>query len=153
MWDTGGWICRHRPCPWSEGVYRIHGLDPESFVPQLETAIDLYHPEDREVVKGCVADAIERRSSYEFTLRIVRPDGDVRHVLSRGRCEVDAASDRVTGLFGIFMDVTDLARVERQLGDKSANLEATLDSMDQGPRQGGRRRVDRAGEPPVRGHL
>ena len=117
---------------WSNGVYRIHGLDPESFVPRLETAIDLYHPEDREVVKGCVSDAIARRESFEFTLRIVRPDGDVRHVLSRGRCEVEAATGAVTGIFGIFMDVTDLARVERQLGDKSAHLKATLDSMDQG---------------------
>ena len=36
---------------WSEGLYRVYGLDPESEHPSIERWMDLVHPEDRERVE------------------------------------------------------------------------------------------------------
>ncbi|HBJ94487.1 MAG TPA: hypothetical protein DDZ43_16560, partial [Hyphomonadaceae bacterium] len=36
---------------WSEGVFRIYGIDPEWGEPELEDAIEFYHPDDRAVVE------------------------------------------------------------------------------------------------------
>ena len=34
---------------WSDELYRIWGLDPESFTPTPETILERIHPEDRRV--------------------------------------------------------------------------------------------------------
>ena len=117
---------------WSDEIYRIHGVDPASFSPTIETGIAFYHPDDRLEVAHCVARAAAERTHFTFNLRLLRPDGDERHVLSRGRCEVDPVTDELIGIFGVFLDITDLARAERDLSATSAHLQATLDNMDQG---------------------
>ncbi len=117
---------------WSAEVYRIHGLDPTVFTPDVETAIDLYHPDDRAEVQQHVSTALKTLESFEFKLRILHTDGDVRYVQSRGRCEVDAATGTLTSLFGVFLDMTELARTERRLREQSNLLQATLDNMEQG---------------------
>ncbi len=116
---------------WSDEVYRIHGLDRAKFVPNTASAIEFYHPDDRAEVRRCVDEAIACGSGYEFSLRIMRPDGECREVVSRGFCE-RAADGTVTAIFGTVMDVTDLRQTERDLAEKSAVLEITLDNMDQG---------------------
>ena len=116
---------------WSAEVYRILGQDPAEFELNIENAIALYHPDDRAEVARCVGEAVEARKGYEFRLRAIRPDGEVRHVLSRGVCELDEATGAVRAVFGAFMDVTDLVEAERRVSEKSALLETTLDNMDQ----------------------
>ena len=105
---------------WSDEVFRIHGLDPSLPPPRLEAAIGFYHPDDREEVTNCVSRAMDLRQNFDFTLRIVRPDGEERHVFTRGICEVDAITDQVTGLFGVFGDITDLTRAQSELADREA---------------------------------
>lgn len=117
---------------WSEQIYRIHGRDPGTYVPLLDSAIDAYHPHDRESVSMSVSSAVESNGSFEFQKRIVRPDGEVREVISRGRCEVDPMSGSVVAIFGVIMDVTAAKVAERELRAKSTLLETTLDTMDQG---------------------
>ena len=117
---------------WSDEVFRIHGFDPARPMLSLEEAIGCYHPDDRPVVERHVGEAIAARQSFEFSLRLIRPDGEIRNVMSRGFCEIDAASHEVIGLFGVFMDITDLTRAERELERKSVHLQITLEKMDQG---------------------
>ena len=105
---------------WSAEVFRIYGLDPTSYVPRVETAIHAYHPQDQAEVVRCVNNAIGERKSFDFRLRIIRPNGETRFVLTRGLCEIDPQTNGLTALFGVIMDVTDLAQAEREAGEKSA---------------------------------
>ncbi len=92
---------------WSPQVYRIHGLDPSTFQPELANAIDAYHPDDRAGVSGCVQEAIEKGSPFDFELRLIRPDGSIRRVHSKGRCEVDPLTQKTRSVFGVFHDITE----------------------------------------------
>ena len=116
---------------WSDAVYRIHGLDPAVFTPTVEAGSQACHPDDRARMDACIAGAIRDRTGFEVRLRIVRPDGDVRDVFARG---IYRSADRSghAALFGVFADVTDRKQAERALAEKSALLEATLESIDQG---------------------
>ena len=116
---------------WSDGVYLIHGLDRDTYSPAVDTAITAYHPEDRAAIAASVAEAIQHARNFENTLRIVRTDGEVRTVVSRGICEIDAKG-RPAALFGTIMDVTELHRAEREVMQTSALLKTTLESIDQG---------------------
>ncbi|NEU10940.1 PAS domain S-box protein [Methylobacterium sp. BTF04] len=125
-----------RRLTWSDEVYRIHGLDPETFTPTVESGVAAYHPDDRARVATCVARAIERQEGFDFALRLVRPSGEIRDVLVRGICQFNrdaqGHTEDVRSIFGVFADVTDLKQAERALAENSALLKATLDSMDQG---------------------
>ena len=117
---------------WSKEVFRIHDVPIAAVPPNRDAAIALYHPDDRDLIRRNLAGAIERRESFEGHYRIVRADGEVRHVLTRGRCEIDAETGEVNALFGVIMDMTELTRTQRELGETTAHLRATLDNMDQG---------------------
>src|SRR5438067_9228593 len=43
---------------WSDELYRIYGLEPQSCEITFETFLDRLHPDDRERVKGAVGTAI-----------------------------------------------------------------------------------------------
>lgn len=110
---------------WSEQIYRIHGVTPETYTPDLESAIDFYHPEDVERVGAHVERAMNEKAPFEFEARVVRPDGEVRHVLSRG--EVQAGDDgEVTAVFGIFIDVTDQRLTEERLQESNERYDVAI---------------------------
>ena len=111
---------------WSSEVYRIHGRDPDTFWPDVASAIALYHPEDRADVDRCLTEAIAGCGNFSFALRILRPDGEVRHVLSRGVCEADAAGE-VKAIFGTIMDVTELRLAERVAQESEARYRLLAD--------------------------
>lgn len=91
---------------WSEEIYRIHGLDPATYRPDLESAIDAYHPRDRGAVEEAIKTAIEKKEPYDFRLRLIRPDGEIRLVRSQGECELNKEG-KVIGVFGVFKDITE----------------------------------------------
>ncbi|WP_196805420.1 PAS domain S-box protein [Methylobacterium sp. 77] len=111
---------------WSDEVFRIHGRSPEGGPPSLDTAIAVYHPDDRDEVARCVADAMETGQSFSFSARIITGDGDLREVVSRGLCEQDAVG-ATTAVFGTVMDVTDLRQTERAVVESEARYRLLAD--------------------------
>ncbi len=96
---------------WSDGYFAIHGLTPEEYTPEVETAINAYLPEDRELVKRCVERAIEKSEPYTFECRILRPDNTVRIIFSQGEIEKDKDGNKIA-IFGAVHDITDIREHE-----------------------------------------
>ncbi|MFK7846867.1 MAG: PAS domain-containing protein [Rhodothermales bacterium] len=96
---------------WSDLVYKMHGLEADIYTPELDTAISFYHPEDQSKVEQYVTEAIQENTSFEFELRIIRPDHSVRWVHSKGQCVSDADGN-VTDVYGMFEDVTEERRAK-----------------------------------------
>ncbi len=117
---------------WSEGIYKIHGVDPETFNPHIESGIDFYHPDDRPIVDAAVSEAIETGKPFSFQLRVVRPDGAIRYVVSKG--EVIKDPQRKTGrqVFGVFQDVTDKVISTRRLEESEAKQRTVLSTIADG---------------------
>jgi PAS domain S-box-containing protein len=110
---------------WSDGIRRIHGVAPD-YTPSLDAAISFYHPEDRPTIEAAVQQAIETGKRYSHRLRIIRPDGAVRHVLARGEVVYgeDGTPER---LRGTFQDVTELERTKRELRTQNERLDMFSD--------------------------
>jgi PAS domain S-box-containing protein len=89
---------------WSDGIYRIHGMEPGAEV-DLEVLLGNFHPDDRKIVEERIQRALEYKEEYEYELRIIRQDGELRHVKSTGRVKLKANGD-VDQLFGILRDIT-----------------------------------------------
>lgn len=99
---------------WSKAVYAIHGVDPATFHPEVDTALTFFPPEDLALARTEVARAIETGTSFEARLRLIRPDGALRHVVSRGVCERDEQGTP-RAIVGLFQDVTDTVEAIERL--------------------------------------
>jgi PAS domain S-box-containing protein len=107
---------------WSEELYRIYGLDRDSFAASYEAFLERVHPEDRSVLHAVVARALEDGHAFALEHRIIRPDGAVRTVMARGRVVLDA-SGRPVRMLGVGQDVTERKQAEdqrRQLVEEQA---------------------------------
>jgi PAS domain S-box-containing protein len=87
---------------WSSELFRIHGLPLNRKAPNLPEYMALVHPEDRESVTREIQQMLSNRVGFDFTKRIVRPDGAIRYV----RC-VGAPSANGHEVVGTGLDVTE----------------------------------------------
>ena len=113
MSQVGYWTLRTdtKAVFWSNEVYRIHGVDPETFDPSLGDALDFYVPKDRERIRALLADESATANGWSFEAEIIRrSDQSVRHVQSAAVCERDTGG-RIMGYFGVFRDLTEERRL------------------------------------------
>jgi len=113
---------------WSDEVYRIHGVDPAAFDPSYDDAIGFYHPDDRQAVRDWGAAALETGVCSDFRLRLIRADGAQRTVVSQ--CVPERGVDgRITGLFGVFQDVTETERAVEKVRRSEARYRLLADHV------------------------
>jgi PAS domain S-box-containing protein len=113
---------------WSDEVFRITGVPQENGVPSAMDILDIYHPDDRALVRQHVRNALREGTGWEDVVRLRRPGGEVRHVSSHGVCERDEQG-RLTGLFGVFADITELEHARRKAEEATAAKAAFLANM------------------------
>jgi diguanylate cyclase (GGDEF)-like protein/PAS domain S-box-containing protein len=99
---------------WSEEVYRIYGLAPRSVVPTFERLMGLVHPEDRELVKRAIDEALYGGKPYEVEHRVVRPDGEVRVVHRRAEVARGEGGEPLR-MVGTVHDITERKVLEQRL--------------------------------------
>lgn len=114
---------------WSPELFRIYGLDPGSKAPSISDYLGLVHPEDREYVAHEIHRMLTERNTFDFTKRVVRPDGAIRHV----RCVGTPADDGRGGrrFIGTGMDVTDQEQLIVALRKGEEELRQILDLVPQ----------------------
>lgn len=98
---------------WSDQTYRVHGLEPGTAV-DVDHSIGQYLPEDRDAVQKILEDAIRTGKPFEYQGRIVRADGEIRHVKSHGSIE-RGRGGKAVGIFGTVQDVTETVENARIL--------------------------------------
>src|SRR5687767_1310760 len=109
MWDVPSNTVR-----WSDELFRLFGLEPQSIELDLETFLQRVHPGDVDRIASTIQSALGTRSGFEFDHRIVLPDGASRVLHGRGFVRCDAIG-AVTRMVGTSMDVTESARGQEAL--------------------------------------
>lgn len=103
---------------WSDGSFRLLGLEPGSLVPTVDDFTRRVRPDDLPVIRHAMAAAQGRESTYEVEFRISRADtGEERTLHARGEVEYDASGEPIA-LFGATQDVTEFKRAEWMLRER-----------------------------------
>ena len=97
---------------WSSGYRRILGVDDDEPA-TVERLLASIHPEDRAVMADRLRDECHGELS-DLEFRIVRPNGEMRHLYGRVEAAVDDRGRRVR-LFGTVQDVTEQRQTERRV--------------------------------------
>ena len=110
---------------WSPELFRIHGLDPTGNPPTKEEYLALVHTEDREFVEQWIQDMLASHQAFDFTKRIVRPDGQIRSVRCVGVPATHTGTSRV--FVGTGMDVTEQVQAVEEMRKSEEELRQILD--------------------------
>src|SRR5437764_1443608 len=108
------WDIRADTVTWSDELYEIYGVSPEDFEPSYRGYIDLVHTDDRARVESAIRDAFADHQPFAFDERILRPDGSVRTLASRGKVFLDE-DGRPARMLGVCQDVTERQREQEAL--------------------------------------
>ncbi len=106
---------------WSDELYRIYGLEPESVEITYESYIERVHPEDRDSAASSIRAALEETEEFEFQERIIRPGGEVRVLQSKGYVMRDE-SGLPRRMIGTCHDITERKRDELELERRMEKL-------------------------------
>ena len=109
------WHIAENTLDWSDELYRIFDLDPETTPITFERFLDHVYLDDRAYVMEQMQTAVdERKARPPIEYRVVRPDGTTRTVRSEGVLSLgrDGAPVR---LFGTTQDITERKRLEREI--------------------------------------
>ena len=121
----GWWVSEDAgaPATWSEQLRAIYGLGPDAPVPKLREWLSTHaHPDDRETLRREFAHLTQHQQvTKELGFRIVRGDGEVRHLYTHSRHE---PGPQGSAFFGVVVDLTELRRAESAL--KGAAEQAAL---------------------------
>lgn len=121
-WDVGSNVVT-----WTDEMYRIYGIEPQEFDHTYEGFLRRVLPEDRDGTQNVVLEAYRARKPFVYDHRIVRPDGSVRMLHTRGDVIADDAGQALR-LTGACWDVTELWQAARERERSISLLRATLES-------------------------
>jgi PAS domain S-box-containing protein len=120
---------------WSDELYRIFGLAPQSMPMTYGRVLEMLHPDARPRLEELVQRCYEFGEPYVITHEVVLPDGSVRWHQGRGR--VVMSDGRPVRMFGTAQDVTDRVLAEqavqqsleeaRRLAAENAGLRSELE--------------------------
>ena len=110
-WDSPGGSER---LAWTDEMYRLAGLVPQSVMVTARLWLDITHPADRQRLETSLRQAFERPGPFELAQRLVLPTGEVRHLAVRGEVEHDS-DGRALRAWGSAQDVTERHRVQEEL--------------------------------------
>ncbi|PLX93449.1 MAG: hypothetical protein C0620_07595 [Desulfuromonas sp.] len=97
---------------WSDEVYRIFGLEPQTFIPSYDEFIQCVHPDDREMVQQTISDALDQATSFNMDYRIMLPDGTERTVNEQAEVSSDEQG-RSISVHGTVHDITERKKVDQ----------------------------------------
>jgi PAS domain S-box-containing protein len=115
----GNWIwhIQDNRLEWSDQMFAIFGLDRESFSGDLTQVISGFiHPDDRSKVQNSNSSVVTAGKPIPLEYRIIRPDGEVRHVWAEAGELVVDDDGKPTLLRGIVQDITYKKESEERIG-------------------------------------
>lgn len=96
----------------------------------LPDLLELTHPEDLPRWAQALERAIAQGTPYEVEHRIIRPDGSIRHLVSKGQVVRDS-QQRVVRLYGTAQDISDRKQVETELRQSKYFIEQIANNSPQ----------------------
>ena len=112
---------------WSDTLYEIHEADPISFKPDLDSGINFYREDFKEMVIENVTKSIETGIPFEFEAVIVTAKNNERWIRSLGNAEM--VNGVCTRLYGSFQDINEQKIVELQKNSLQNTLENSLNEI------------------------
>ena len=105
----------------SDAYVDITGTSPDEAMASWQRTMSLVHPDDRAAVENEFQSAADERRPYTIDFRLVRANGEVRHVRESGEYVVKDGQETARSI-GTLIDLTDIRVAEQELQDNRLTL-------------------------------
>lgn len=112
----------------SDGMYRLMGLEPGAFHLTAEFLTSMSHPEDTELINQIIFRAIAAKQPFNYVRRIYLSTGEMKYIQSNGRVILDERNDPYC-LMGVSQDITGKRMSDEALATTHAALEKSKDLL------------------------
>jgi PAS domain S-box-containing protein len=99
------WDVKNNRLHWTDQLYRIYGLKPQSEEITIERFLSFIHPDDRETISKGI-DEIFSRDLLDYTFRIVTADGKTKYLRSIAHVQKDEKGNPAL-IIGTERDITE----------------------------------------------
>lgn len=110
---TWEWNLKTGEVSWSEGIWDILGLDRSIEEPTIKSWVDFIHPDDRQRTLQTVEDLFAQGEEYYDEFRILRKDGSVVWLSSKGRI-IRGADGQIQRFLGVNIDISERKQAEQE---------------------------------------
>lgn len=112
---------------WSDEKYRIYGYEPGTVEVDMGLCQRAIHPDDFDAVMQFVDTVVRTGQPMTTTYRILRPDGEERHL--RSSAEVGRGADgEPREVIGTVLDITELVQAQRTLQQTEERWQFALEN-------------------------
>ncbi|MNX27998.1 Signal transduction histidine-protein kinase BarA [compost metagenome] len=122
------WVPDTGRLDWSEELYRIYGRSPETFSPSFESFLDCVMDSDRPRVSAAIEHALSVGGTFNYDERIMRPDGTLRHLQTRGQVVCDPQG-KTLYLYGACLDITETKLAEAEILRQAEELSRANEAL------------------------
>lgn len=126
---TGGWELDvdANELYWTEETYRLHDTSPQEYTPTVDSALQFYAEENRERISSAVAQCLEEGTPFDDRLELITSKG--RRIQCRAKGQAIVGDGKVVGIYGVFQDVSEEAKVEQALRESEDLLRSIVRDM------------------------
>ena len=122
------WDIASNVITWSDELFRLYGVEPQSIPLNLEAFRSRVHPDDRQNVASTIEQSLRDHRPFDFEHRVVWDDGSVHWVHGRGEVALDDKGIPVR-MTGTSQDIDGRKRAERQIAESQKELREFIDHM------------------------
>lgn len=122
------WYWDEERLVWDETMHRIYGVDAKDFRGIYNDWSERIHPADIQRVMEEDQCRSESNQQYAQEFRIVRPNGEVRHVYSNAYTELNEF-DKPVRTTGVNIDITQRREAELALQESESKLQRIADQL------------------------
>lgn len=112
---------------WNDQQLAIYGISREEFQTNLDGWRGQVHPDDEGYANSRLAEAFAGQRVYDVAFRVIRPDGNVRH-LNASAAPIFNDQGKIIELIGINIDVTDLIQQQEQQREQATLFQTIFDN-------------------------
>ncbi len=113
---------------WSDELFRIYGLNQDTFKASFGGYLERIHPEDMLRVKATIEGAMINKEQVTFEERIVRPNGEIRFLKSWGYVVLNEHKVPIK-MYGACIDITISKITESNLAKKDNEFKNILERV------------------------
>ncbi|RYD83539.1 MAG: PAS domain S-box protein [Sphingobacteriales bacterium] len=122
------WDITANKITWTDELHRMFGVSRENFAGSYESYMQVVHPDDREFVNKAIQQSFEHKVPFNFDHRILRSDGSIRSIYSKGNIETDIDGNPVR-MTGIAQDVTHFYKTHQTLQFTQFSVDKASDAV------------------------
>lgn len=123
VWE---WDLKTDEVIWSERMWTLYGLEPNSLPPSHKLCESTVHPDDREKTFQTIMAAASKETEINVEYRVCHQDGSTHWLMCRGMplCEAD---DGMTRYIGTVMDINERKKADIALKENESKFRSIFD--------------------------